>query len=527
VPAPLESPVVVDGILSDEKVAELLGLRTEYPELDFKATADLTATEGKVELAKDVGAMQVKGGYIVVGVDNGGKPTGDLDTTDVRLFDESRLSAMLRKWLPAPLELRTRVLDRDGHRVVLIYIARNTAGCAFFTADGSYERNGKLVNAFSRGDVYWREGTSSVRMDQQGLETVIAQRIADEKVAWIDEQQEIRQREQANLQAAYQSRAPLGSVTLDMPSAALNSAALELVREDDRIALQHLERDALARAKKFIERGEIESELGELLDKLACLAATFLAYGLREEFERVVDLLTKIYSMPLEKADGEAFEMVTRISSGEPGPRVWLQVIERVYALGALAVRQEDWPAVRTLTLQHPPRVPDYHPNWLRHALTMASRAQHLREQGSGGQTLELSLLRLAESVAARLDCLRPDGLAADDNALLTSLAQFDVLSNIVAIDGADRLGGGVFFPNFARVYQHRVTPIVERLLVDSDMRQALFKGEDDELATALGAIEGAARHEGFRFDGFDTWDRTRVGAFIDEHIPGGRASSR
>jgi hypothetical protein len=35
---PLSSPVVVDGVVSEEKVAELLALQTEYPELDHKAT---------------------------------------------------------------------------------------------------------------------------------------------------------------------------------------------------------------------------------------------------------------------------------------------------------------------------------------------------------------------------------------------------------------------------------------------------------------------------------------------------------
>ena len=80
----LKSPVVIDGILSDEKLAELLALRTEYRELDYKSAIDLSTTEGKVELAKDVGAMQVRGGYIIGGADNGGALTGQLDGVDAR-----------------------------------------------------------------------------------------------------------------------------------------------------------------------------------------------------------------------------------------------------------------------------------------------------------------------------------------------------------------------------------------------------------------------------------------------------------
>lgn len=54
-------PVVVDGIVSEEKLAELLALQAEYPELDYKETIDLSTTRGVVELAKDVGAMRVRG----------------------------------------------------------------------------------------------------------------------------------------------------------------------------------------------------------------------------------------------------------------------------------------------------------------------------------------------------------------------------------------------------------------------------------------------------------------------------------
>lgn len=77
--SPLDSPVVIDGIVSDEKLAALLALQTEYPELDFKEKVDLGDTGSKAELAKDIGAMQVLGGYIIVGVDDNGVPTGFVD----------------------------------------------------------------------------------------------------------------------------------------------------------------------------------------------------------------------------------------------------------------------------------------------------------------------------------------------------------------------------------------------------------------------------------------------------------------
>ena len=47
-----------------------------------------------------------------------------------------------------------------------------------------------------------------------------------------------------------------------------------------------------------------------------------------------------------------------------------------------------------------------------------------------------------------------------------------------------------MFFPNFARLYTHRVAPVVERLTSDVDMRGKLLERLDDaELAQALNAI--------------------------------------
>jgi len=515
------SPVVVDGDMSDERLAQLLALRTEHPELDYKSKIDLTTSEGRVELAKDIGAMQVAGGYIIGGASDDGTLTGHHDGEDLQAFDQANLASILAKWLPEPLGLRSRIVEREGHTVPLIYVGPNPAGCAFFNADGAYEKNGKQVRAFYKSEAFWRDGTRSVRMSQRGLEEVIEQRIAREKTRWIEEQQQVRRREQAELESAYRGHGPLGSVNFDLETTTLTTAALELVRGDEGIALKRLFNDALARARDAISRGEIEGELGDLLDKLTCLAATFLAYDQDAWFQRVIDVLTQIYSMPLREGDADYFLYNTQFAPRVVPPRVWVQVIERVFGLGGLAVRSEKWTAVRELTLQRPKRLGDYDRNWLRHALTMVSRGGHLQEQ-KGEQTVDISLLILARNVVARLGCLRPDGLGPEDDELLTSLAQFDVLANLVAIDDAEAGVGGskLFYPNFARFYQHRVTPIVEQLLTDRDMRDALLSGGDKDLALALQRVGEQAVHDGWRFDGFQGWDRTPVAKFISANLP-------
>lgn len=517
-----DSPIVLDGVVSNEKLADLLALQTEYPELDYKSALDISTTEDAAELAKDVGAMQVLGGYIVVGVDDHGVPTGALDAMNLQAFDEANLSQKMQKYLPATIALRTRVSERDGHTVVLIYVAPHPGGCAYFVADGKYMKKDREVVVFRERDVFWREGTRSVRMSQAGLERIIARRIDDAKTAWLAEQREIRKEERADLEAAYAGRssaeAPLGTVNFDMSNSELTAAALEFIRRDDSVGLRHLLNDATLRARALIERKEIGPELEAVLDKIACLAATFLDYEETTWLERTVEVLRTIYSMPATEIEASQFEYSGQIPTGAVAPRVWLQIIERIFALGALAVRREQWALIPLLTLQHPARVSDYYNNWLRHALTMASRAHQLQER-RGDQEIQLSLLALARSHIVRLDCLRPDAVSPDDEELLTSLAQFDVLSNVVAVVDAKTNRGSMFYPNFARVRQERIDPVVERTIDDPTLRDVLGVHTDEELADALARIGEAAHSQGFMFDGFRGWT-PRVAEFIEEHGP-------
>ena len=260
-PDPLRSPVVLDGIVSDEKLTELLGLGTEYAELDFKSMIDLDDKRHMLELVKDVAAMEVRGGYILTGIGPDGRPTGKLDGRDLKAFDEARLVPKLRRWLPEPLKLVTRMTERHGHQVVVVCVERHPAGIAFIERDGTYTEEGKEKVMFRKGDVFWRDGTRSVRLSQAGLEDVIEGRIKEAKDAWMDEQREIRRREQSEYEAASKGLGPLGSVNLDLDQAGLNAAALELVRQEDDIALQHLLDEALGRGRGLIGRGELEPEL--------------------------------------------------------------------------------------------------------------------------------------------------------------------------------------------------------------------------------------------------------------------------
>lgn len=150
----------------------------------------------------------------------------------------------------------------------------------------------------------------------------------------------------------------------------------------------------------------------------------------------------------------------------------------------------------------------------------MASRAQRFAPTTTGKP--RIGLIDLARDDAARLACLRWDGIQPDDEALLTSIVQFDVLSNLAAIDHAGSTDTKVLYTNFARFRQERAQPAAERLLTDSHMRAEIFRGTDSELAEALVTVGHLGRGEGAPYDGFHGWMGTPVAQFVIQRLPPG-----
>jgi hypothetical protein len=511
-----QEPVLVEPVVNNEKLRELLALQTEYSTLDFKDSCDLSEKRDQVELAKDVGAMSVLGGFLVIGVDGQGGPTGGLTAEQARLFDEARLRPKLLKWLPDSLEICSQVHEVDGHLVALVHVAPNPAGCAYFRDDGQYDQPPKIV--FRRGDAYFRDGTQSKRLDQQGHERVIAQRVARERARWEAEQATAYQRLADQLRAGFAGRqvaqGPAAEFSLTLEPSVLTEAAVELLRADDDIPLRRLLREAVPQARELFGAGD-QDGLDRILDRLACLAATFLDLDRRQWFSRVVDAMVAIY--------GLGFEGNLPITNQPPraSAALWVAIIERVMALGSLAVRRQDWEAVRDIASRRHPDMHSMYTNWVKHTMTMAARAG-LLTQRSGADAPDVSLLALARDTTRRLACLRPD-LEAGDEQILTSVAQFDFLTCLAAVSGrGNEVFGGVFYPSFAWVRSARTQPIAERLLREPALRTMIYSGDDASLAAALRNIDQVAQREGFRFDGWEGYTEP-VRRFIDEHyVPAG-----
>jgi hypothetical protein len=223
-----------------------------------------------------------------------------------------------------------------------------------------------------------------------------------------------------------------------------------------------------------------------------------------------VEALNKIYDIGLGQSGEGRSDLALKPS------KLWLEIIRRVYAVGALAVRREDWNAVRILIVQRPRGLVrgEFYNNWLRHALTMAARAGDFHQHQDGRQ-VEVPLLSLCQQTALNHPCLSED---VDEETLLDSIVQFDVFFNVVAISSQTRTSGGDYYPNFSRFYSHRSDSGFRRIVEDSTVREALSIPDGGQLADLLRRIFETAHHESFRYSGWNgVFDRV-VRTFLDEH---------
>jgi hypothetical protein len=212
---------------------------------------------------------------------------------------------------------------------------------------------------------------------------------------------------------------------------------------------------------------------------------------------------------------------VPRNTVAVPVAKFWVMVIERVYALGALAVRREHWHAVRRLALaggrSRGWEMEGYR-TWLRHALTMGART-HVFSERRGDRSVELSLLSLANRHVQRLPRLRPD-IPADEEAALDSLCQFDFLAALAVIEATGEADRSHFYTNFARFESRRVTPVVVRMIEDRDARNQVASLDDPDLALAIAAISQYASKEAFRWVGWTGFRDERISEFLTAHLP-------
>lgn len=489
-----------------EHLEALLEGRQETAILDFKATFDPSNSKDRVELAKDLGAMlSTLGGHIVLGVDDKtGDLTGDLDDADVRKFDASTLRSQFKKWLPEPFDLRSDIHEFDEHRVVVLYIAPHRDGFAPFIANGQYNGDdGRSKTIFSAGEVFCRHGPSSERWNQHDFQTY-RERVRDQ------ERRRATEEFTTQLTTVLSESGRSSSVASGTASAfswrlepsAFVGAATELLRADDRVPIKLMMRGTRGDITRMTrEPGEDPADLDLIFDRLTELAALGLILRDRELFQTSVEALVWAYNAIIDD------------DWGSPAPNLnvkaasyWMSIVIRVVALGGVSIRERDWWAVRLLADRRPRD--DYEKTWLRHGLTMASRANLLVE--AHGRTR--SLIAFADDVTSRMPLIAQDTSNGSTNNL-DSLCQFDFLACVAA----QRQGWG-WYPNFSAYASRRAEPAAVLLVTDSNLRTNLDVVSNDVLAQTLRDVSDTAESQGIRFGGWHGYNSKAVQTFLHEN---------
>jgi hypothetical protein len=494
--------VIVEPVLTEEKLRELLAAGHEESGLDYKSALNLADRHDIVELAKDLGAMQAEelGGFVVIGVDNFGKLLpASMPSTQLVLFDESKLRAKMKNYLPEPFDLRTATHVVNGNSIVLIYIGPSALGWCVFATDGVYRNSkGKDEIVFRAGDVFVRHGTASERWQQPDIDRLLKRVIAARKEEW-------RTEITAEVFSII-SRGPTAedtpdpAVTWQLDTESFDSLILRLLQRGDDIPLRQFLLRIPTEASRQL--GEPD-DLGVLLDRLASFAAISLAYERSAWVEKATEAFVDVYDLGF---DTKGFS--TNVSASA---KLWLSILERIYGLGGLAVRQRDWSSVRLLaTGRGTGHDFDYYPNWLRHGLTMAARADLIDAT---------ALIAGARNAVRAVKALHPD-LDPEDDRVLNSICQFDALGALVNMGQTSSLDSKNFYTNFARYDSQRTEPAFVAIVSDTAMRTALFDGDDRLLAEAIDELSKKATSEGFRFNGWDGLrDRIVIG-FVRRHLP-------
>ncbi|MBZ0270224.1 ATP-binding protein [bacterium] len=465
-----------------ERLRQLLDEGRESPQLAYRrsvvlGTVGTLSRRSLVELARDIGAMQARGGHIVIGSDEHGNPVGDLGGDHAAIeqaFDGSALRRSLREWIPDPVDVRCAVHGIAGHSLVLLHIGARPDGLCVFRAIGRH-RDGIVFRA---GEVFVRQGASSRRWTQEDVAALVEHAVAGRKDTWRREMREL-----------FADTPPPGTapdragLTWRLDRETFEELVMEALRADDHFTLRRCLAEATRDAQALAGEDGGGDEFLTVLDRMAQAAAAGVTYGRGHLLRTAADAMLRVHRTTRSARD----------------------VAERMTAVGALAVRWEDWDAVRELLLDGGDGA---EASWVRHALAFV--------RDDDGHERPTPILPLAARLIRTRECLRPD-LAPGDERILDSLCQFAFLAGLSLV-GANESDARRFSTGFARYSSDRTEPIVVRLLLDRDLRDAVSPLEDAGLARALHALDGMAKRESFGPAGWRGYGHDVVRRFLRKH---------
>lgn len=502
-------PFACDGRIGEEKLLELLAVQGEYPALDFKQELDLSDSRTKLGFIKDCAAMMnlPRGGYLVVGATDDGAPVAGASPSK-EMFDSAILTQMVKGYVDCAADVQAQV-----HRVMvagklasfaLIYVSPPFDGYpAVISKDGTWQSDRGTQTVFRKGTVYTRQGTTNAPVSHQTWSQVLHNFRQQERNAARADVDALLHR---LVQLTGSGTTPTQVVPdLDMDVMTFASATRAVLDSGQRPMIKRLLIQARSAYRAISDDQAVRIQV---LDRIAAIACEGVQIDDIETVSMAVDTFFELYKEQL---------LSPTHTSGKPGAtQRWLEITLRVFAVGAMAIRSDSLDAVPTIVLRPIGDTTYSYRSWIRHALTEAARDNLLSGADGklrGGGLIALTLGVLGSSPELRPDLPDVETLSEDPGkvgeALLDSLAQFDLLWCSLALASSERKNRGEFYPSCSAYHQHRAMPIVHRLDSVAAARRAVFGHIDGRVvATSIIQVIAAAEQQSWQYGGYWAGER-------------------
>ncbi len=354
------------------------------------------------------------------------------------------------------------------------------------------------------GDIFVRDGTSSVRMQHKHWPLLLANFRSRVRAEAANDTQDVVGRLAETLRGAAGATAV---VDIAMGAEEFERAVAAALSTGEVPAVRRALHQTGPSRRRWTDAGRNE-DVETALDRIVAAAAVAVQLDNRECFELAVGIMFDLYKSALYSPTS----VTARIGHERQAAWLWRSVAARVLALLALIVRLRAWAFAPCLVLRKVGSaggVHSYH-SWMRHAVIEASRQNRLLQQyGAPANGALLSFAReavrrvpalrfdLAEEEVDRPSLLPPDGEPDD---LLDSLCQADFLWCLVVVTkcrGSGLRSDHEFYPSCSAFFAVRSQPLIEEIVTSGATRNALFGvGSDFYLAPAIAEVEGMAAQQ-------------------------------
>lgn len=508
------SPVVVDARVDETKLRELLGHAAEYPELDFKQTMDLgkKSIKDNLDFVKDALSMSnsTHGGYLIIGATGDGTPAHGSEPINPAHFDSAILKDKVSTYVADHVSIVSKIHMVEDRNIALIYVAPPSDGIPHMTVqEGRYDR-GIIIR---KGTIYTRQGTQNViasSNDLRRLLTPFRTAAFEEGRSHVDDL--IRTLTQTLAGTA--GGVPM-LIDSDMPS--FTGALRSNLNFDNEKQIVGFVRSSRRRVA-FQVGADARVDRLQVLNKLALVAIETCHQPESEAFSSAIKALEKSYN-----STGFANVHSTNIvdSAQIEMTRHFIDVLARVYLIGAAAVREDNFLTVRTTSMVPVRSGTDAYSrysSWIRHGITYASRANLLSSE-SDTRTLLAVARQLGHDIPELVSGTSTELTDNDSDNLLNDLTSFDIMWCLAAA-ASTTTGNETYemYTSFASVNPRRGESVLTRITTEPEVRKTLApSASDTDFARALDHVLELARSESHSYNTF--WSRAKDIPAVSEFI--------